>query len=59
MTNAVLAEATSPAKSRIGTTLQEVTPVLTALGYTVPAGALTVITAQQLAAIAGHNLTLP
>jgi hypothetical protein len=59
MTNAVVAEATSLAKSRIGATLQEVTPVLTALGHKVPAGALTVTTAQQLATIAGHDPTLP
>jgi hypothetical protein len=31
--------------------------VLTALGYKVPAGAVTVTTAQQLAAIAGHDPT--
>jgi hypothetical protein len=59
MTNAVLAEATSLAKSRIGATLQEVTPVLTALGHKIPAGAITVTTAHQLAAIAGHDPTLP
>lgn len=33
--------------------------MLTALGYTVPVGALTVTTAQQLAEIAGHDLTPP
>lgn len=37
MTNTALAKATDLAKSRIGATLQEVTPVLTALGHTVPA----------------------
>ncbi|MFF1399953.1 hypothetical protein ACFVZD_39950 [Streptomyces sp. NPDC058287] len=36
----------------------KVTPVLTALGHKIPAGALTVTTAQQLAAIAGHDPTL-
>lgn len=55
-----LAEATGLAKSRIGATLQEeAAPVLTALGYTVPVGALTVTTPQQFAAIAGHDLTPP
>jgi hypothetical protein len=57
MAQTPLAEATGLAKSRIGATLREATPVLTGLGYTVPAGALTVTTAQQLAAIAGHDLT--
>lgn len=56
MTNAVLAEATGLSKSRIGATLWDATPVLTALGHTASTGALTVTTAQQLAAIAGHDL---
>ena len=55
MAQTPLAEATGLAKSRIGATLREATPVLTALGYTVPVGALTVTTAQQLAEIAGTN----
>lgn len=56
MTNAVLAEATGLSKSRIGATLWDATPVLTAIGHTASTGALTVTTAQQLAAIAGHDL---
>ncbi|MBN0049132.1 hypothetical protein JS756_34670 [Streptomyces actuosus] len=56
MTNAVLAEATGLSKSRIGATLWDAAPVLTALGHTASTGALTVTTAQQLAAIAGHDL---
>jgi hypothetical protein len=56
MTNAVLAEATGLNKSRIGATLWDATPVLTALGHTASTGALTVTTVQQLAAIAGHDL---
>ncbi|EMF57047.1 hypothetical protein SBD_1583 [Streptomyces bottropensis ATCC 25435] len=50
---------TSLAKSRIGASLHEVAPVLTALGDKVPAGTLTVTTAPQLAAIAVHGPTLP
>ncbi|MFD7015266.1 ISAzo13 family transposase [Streptomyces sp. NPDC059928] len=56
MTNAALAEATGLSKSRIGATLWDATPVLTALGHTASTGALTVTTAHQLAAIAGHDL---
>jgi hypothetical protein len=56
MTNTVLAEATGLSKSRIGATLWDATPALTALGHTASTGALTVTTAQQLAAIAGHDL---
>lgn len=56
MAQAPLAEATGLSKNRIGTTLRETAPVLAALGHTVPAGPLTVTTAEQLAAIAGHDL---
>lgn len=56
MTNTVLSEATGLSKSRIGATIWDATPVLTALGHTASTGALTVTTAQQLAAIAGHDL---
>jgi hypothetical protein len=59
MDQAPLADATGLPKSRIGATLREATPVLAALGHTVPVGALTVTTAQQLAEIAGHDLTPP
>ncbi|WTV89955.1 hypothetical protein OG783_05040 [Streptomyces jietaisiensis] len=56
MTNAVLAEATGLNESRIGATLWDTTPILTALGHTASTGALTVTTVQQRAAIAGHDL---
>ncbi|WP_442538182.1 ISAzo13 family transposase, partial [Streptomyces pimonensis] len=56
MTNTVLAEATGLNKNRIGATLRDATPALTALGHIASTGALTVTTAQQLAAIAGHDL---
>ncbi|GGY14110.1 hypothetical protein GCM10010358_77890 [Streptomyces minutiscleroticus] len=56
MTNAALAEATGLSKNRIGATVRDAAPVLTALGHTAPTGALTVTTAQQLASIAGHDL---
>ncbi|WP_371674224.1 ISAzo13 family transposase [Streptomyces sp. NBC_00289] len=59
MDQAPLAEATGLPKSRIGATLRETTPVLAALGHTVSTGALTMTTAQQLAEIAGHDLTPP
>ncbi|MEU7044222.1 hypothetical protein AB0A77_24625 [Streptomyces varsoviensis] len=50
------AEATGLTKSRSGATLWDATPMLTALGHTASTGALTVTTAQQLAAFAGHDL---
>ncbi|MCX4781664.1 ISAzo13 family transposase [Streptomyces sp. NBC_01264] len=59
MAQAPLAEATGLTKNRIGATLRETTPVLAALSHTVPTGPLTVTSAQQLAQIAGHNLTAP
>jgi hypothetical protein len=59
MTHALLADVTGLTKTRIGATLRDATPVLTALGHTIPAGPLTVTTAQQLAGIAGHHLTPP
>jgi Rhodopirellula transposase DDE domain len=57
MTHATLAEATGLTKSRIGATLRDAIPVLAALDFTVPTGALAVTTTQQLADIAGHDLT--
>ncbi|MFD4977145.1 ISAzo13 family transposase, partial [Streptomyces sp. NPDC058424] len=59
MTHALLAEVTGLTKSRIGATLRDANPVLTALGHTIPAGPLTVTTTQQLATIAGHDSTPP
>ncbi|MCZ9339129.1 ISAzo13 family transposase, partial [Streptomyces sp. TRM76130] len=59
MTNALLAEATGLSKNRIDATLREVTPVLDALGQTVPTGAIAVTMTEQLAAIAGRDLTPP
>lgn len=59
MTHALLAETTGLTKTRIGATIRDAASVLTALGETVPTGALTVTTAEQLAAIAGHDLTPP
>jgi hypothetical protein len=59
MTHALLAEVTGLTKNRIGATLRDATPVLTALSHTIPAGPLTVTTAQQLATIARHDLTPP
>jgi len=56
MAQAPLAEATGLSKNRIGATLRETTPALAALGQTIPTGPLTVTTARQLAAIAGHDL---
>ncbi|MDH6630049.1 hypothetical protein M2271_007899 [Streptomyces sp. LBL] len=47
------------AKNRIGAPLRDTAPVLAALGHTVPTGPLAVTTAQQLAGIAGHDLTAP
>jgi len=57
MTHATLAEATGLTKNRIGATLRDTIPVLAALDFTVPTGALAVTTTQQLADIAGHDLT--
>lgn len=48
MTNAVLAEATGLSKSRIGATLWDATPALTALRHTASTGTLTVTTAHNL-----------
>ncbi|MFE4415278.1 hypothetical protein [Streptomyces sp. NPDC056821] len=59
MTHALLAETTGLTKTRIGATIRDAASVLTALGETVPTGPLTVTTAEQLAAIAGHDLTPP
>lgn len=59
MTHTLLAEVTGLTKSRIGATLRDATPVITALDHTIPAGPLTVTTAQQLATIAGHDPTPP
>lgn len=55
MTQAPLAEATGLSKGRVGATLRDAIPVFAALGHTVPTGGLTVTSADQLAAIAGHT----